>query len=261
MSRDQFPSDPLGSPENSGAADQRPERAALIGALLQEMRRMSALSVLVSQTVADRLGMSPSDLESLDLLNLEGPLTAGQLGELIGLTSGAVTGLVDRWEKAGYVRREPDPHDRRRVIIRPLPTPPWAERIAGPIYESLTRAMTEEVLTRYSDQDLALILDFATRAQAASQEVIAEARGRPVVGEQGQGGEFAAPLAGATSGRLVLESGASQITIQADPLLPDLYRARFEGGVPNVRVRDGTVTVQYRRFSLFKGGGTRGRHP
>ena len=137
------------------------------------MRTISAHSVLFSQAVADRLAMNSTDMECLDLLLLNGPVPAGRLAELTGLTTGAITGVVDRLERAGYVRRERDPNDRRRVIVRPI-----AERIAAAaaIYEPMTRA-TDALFATYSDQELALILDFATRANGLTLEQIARLRG------------------------------------------------------------------------------------
>src|SRR5712672_4038437 len=85
------------------------------------LRRSSAQGVIFGQTVAGRLGISSSDLECLDFLNLEGRVTAGRLAEVTGLTTGAITGVVDRLEKAGLVRRERDDHDRRKVFIATVP--------------------------------------------------------------------------------------------------------------------------------------------
>jgi DNA-binding MarR family transcriptional regulator len=81
-------------------------------------RRFFAGVVMFSQAVADRLGIGSSDLHCLNVLNLSGPITAGQLCALTGLTSGAVTRLVDRLEQAGMVERDRDPDDRRRVIVK-----------------------------------------------------------------------------------------------------------------------------------------------
>ncbi len=77
------------------------------------------------------------------------------------------------------------------------------------------------------------------------------AAGRPEPGGQTGSRDFTAPLGSATSGRLVFVSGASNVTIDTDPTTEDLYRARFEGHVPTVGVRGGTVTVRYPRFPLF----------
>ena len=89
------------------------DRAATEAALDQALRATSAQSVLFSQAVADRVGISATDLETLDILVRSGPLTAGRLAELTGLTTGAITGLVDRLERRGYAHREPHPTDRR----------------------------------------------------------------------------------------------------------------------------------------------------
>ena len=96
-------------------------RAALMQELEHAMRRSSAQGVIFGQTVANVAGISSSDLECLDFLNLEGRVTAGRLAEVTGLTTGAITGVVDRLEKAGLVRRERDESDRRKVFIAVVP--------------------------------------------------------------------------------------------------------------------------------------------
>src|SRR5580698_5332338 len=96
-------------------------RAALMEELEHAMRRSSAQGVIFGQTVANRAGISASDLECLDFLNLEGRVTAGRLAEVTGLTTGAITGVVDRLEKAGLARRERDANDRRKVFIVVVP--------------------------------------------------------------------------------------------------------------------------------------------
>src|SRR5215213_2123899 len=100
--------------------------------------------------------MNPTDLESLDILARNGPMTAGRLAELTGLTTGAITGLVDRLEPRGYARRERHPMDRRSVIVQPLFEN--AERDLGPAYGAMGEAMGE-LMSRYDDEDLATILD------------------------------------------------------------------------------------------------------
>src|ERR1700691_628401 len=85
------------------------------------MRRSSAQGVLFGQTVANRVGLSNSDMECLDFLILEGRVTAGRLAEVTGLTTGAITGVVDRLERAGLVRRERDDNDRRKGFIGTAP--------------------------------------------------------------------------------------------------------------------------------------------
>ena len=150
-----------------------PTGAELRAALDQSLRKTSALSVLLSQAVADRIGMNPTDLEALDLLAMHGPIPAGRLAELTGLTTGAITGVVDRLEQAGYARREPDPTDRRRVIVRPLTEN--AEREVAPLYVPLARAM-EGLYGRYTDEELAVIVDFFTRVHDIALEQVARLR-------------------------------------------------------------------------------------
>src|ERR1700737_5606086 len=104
------------------AALSRPKaRAALMEELEHAVRRSSAQGVIFGQTVASRVGISSSDLECLDFLNLEGRVTAGRLAEVTGLTTGAITGVVDRLEKAGFVRRERDATDPRKGFIAAIP--------------------------------------------------------------------------------------------------------------------------------------------
>jgi DNA-binding MarR family transcriptional regulator len=150
-----------------------PDRRAIEAALERALRETSAQSVLFSQAVADRVGMNPTDLESLDILARNGPMTAGRLAEMTGLTTGAITGLVDRLERRGYARREPHPTDRRSVIVKPLVEN--AERDLGPAYVTMSEAM-DELMSRYDDEDLATILDFMTRAATITAEQIARLR-------------------------------------------------------------------------------------
>ena len=155
----------------------RPDRAALLAAVGRELgRELSTRTVLFHQAIAERLDLNATDHKALDFLCRAGPLTAGQLAELTGLTTGAITGIIDRLEKAGFAYRESDPTDRRRVIIQPR-----MENIAHdlvPLFDSLGCAM-DELCTRYSDQELVLIQDFMTRAIAILQEETAKLRQRP----------------------------------------------------------------------------------
>src|SRR5277367_3987959 len=82
------------------------------------MRKSSAQGTMFAKAVAEQAGISSSDMDCMDFLNMEGRMTAGRLAELTGLTTGAITGVVDRLEKAGFVRRVTDAEDRRRVVIQ-----------------------------------------------------------------------------------------------------------------------------------------------
>jgi DNA-binding MarR family transcriptional regulator len=105
----------------------------------------------------------------MDILSTSGPLTAGRLAELTGLTTGAITGVVDRLERSGFVRRERDANDRRRVIVHLVPD--RARKVAK-LFEPLARAMAE-LYARYSDEELALMVDCTRRGNAIALEHIA----------------------------------------------------------------------------------------
>src|SRR5258705_9082745 len=137
-------------------------RAALLQELEEAMRRSSAQGVIFGQTVANVAGISGSDLECLDFLNLEGRVTAGRLAEVTGLTTGAITGVVDRLEKAGLVRREREALDRRKVFIAIVP-----ENVAriGKYYQHMQRAM-QQAFDSYTDAELRLLLRFANQGYA-----------------------------------------------------------------------------------------------
>jgi DNA-binding MarR family transcriptional regulator len=141
-------------------------RAALLQELEEAMRRSSAQGVVFGQAVANVAGISGSDLECLDFLNLEGRVTAGRLAEVTGLTTGAITGVVDRLEKAGFVRRERDAADRRKVFIVTVP-----ENVAkiGRFYVPMQAAM-HKLWDTYSEAELQLLLRFASEGYKAVLE-------------------------------------------------------------------------------------------
>ena len=142
------------------AASSRPSRAALLELLDRVLRRVSAQSVLLSDAVANHVGVNSTDLECLDLLFLAGPTTAGQLAGHAGLTTGAMTAVIDRLERAGFVRRAHDANDRRRVLVEVLPRA--LERIQ-PLYAPLATAMAR-LHRGYSAAQLELIADYLTKA-------------------------------------------------------------------------------------------------
>jgi DNA-binding MarR family transcriptional regulator len=113
------------------------------------------------QAIADRLGLNVTDHKCMDLLLLNGPLTAGELAAMTGLTTGAITAVIDRLEKAGFVRREDDPRDRRRVIVQVMPKRCRdIERLFEPF-----AATFGELSARYKDEELVVILDFMSRSR------------------------------------------------------------------------------------------------
>jgi DNA-binding MarR family transcriptional regulator len=143
-----------------------------VGRIGNIVRRMGAQSVIVSQTVASRFGLNTTDLECLDLIQLEGSASAGRLAAVTGLSSGATTALIDRLERAGYVERFDDPADRRRVLVRIRKGS--IDEIAK-AYVPMQKRMFA-LWSRYSEADLAVIEDFLSRSLDASVESVAELR-------------------------------------------------------------------------------------
>lgn len=144
-----------------------------IARLTTILRRMGAASALHSQAVAKRVGLASVDLECLDMILLAGPVTAGQIMEHTKLTSGAVTGLIDRLARKGYVERAADPQDRRKVLVRIMPEAvrplldlfaPMAERSAA-------------LMQQYSAEELELIAGFVEKGTAIALERARELEG------------------------------------------------------------------------------------
>lgn len=93
------------------------EKNELIQDIQSMGRGMSTATILFHQAIAEKAGLSGTDHKYLDLLFQRGSMTAGKMADLSGLTTGAVTGVIDRLEKEGLVKREKDPKDRRKVLI------------------------------------------------------------------------------------------------------------------------------------------------
>jgi DNA-binding MarR family transcriptional regulator len=135
-------------------ADQIAELSHRIG------RELATKTVLFHSALAGRLGLSATDLKCLDLLReSQTPMTATNLVDLTGLTGGAITGVADRLEAAGFVERVRDPKDRRRWELRPLPD---RQLEVAALFAPLARAMSE-LCDAYSTHELSVIIDFLTK--------------------------------------------------------------------------------------------------
>ena len=148
------------------------DRGELMAALERALRNVSGQAVLHSEAMAERLGINSTDLECLDIIILQGPVSAGELARASGLTSGAITGVIDRLHRAGLAKREPDPQDRRKVLVR---VPPAVLQRILPIGEPMGRA-AQAILSGYDDQQLALILDFLVRSHESAVVVTTKMR-------------------------------------------------------------------------------------
>jgi DNA-binding MarR family transcriptional regulator len=227
--------------------------------------RQAVRTVAFDEAIAEHLGLNATDLRCLELVIADPGLTPSRLAELAGVTTGAVTGVVDRLERAGYVTRRPDPADRRSVTIVPVP-----ER-AAEVVEAVRPlvAAVDGLLEAHTAAERAAIGRFLVDAGRAVDVETARLR----AGTRGGfvGNRFSAPLAGATRGRLVFTSGAPRFALNVNALgaranariiaetsasrlefagaAPgdDLVLAVFDGPRPDVRSAGGVVTIRYRR--------------
>ena len=134
------------------------ERAQLTAAFAAAIRRAGSLMQLMGQAAADRIGINATDLNCLNLLSFRGQMTAGQLAKATGLSTASITGVIDRLEVAGFVRRERDAADRRRVVVRLVTE--RAVRDVASVFLPMVRAW-QQLAAQYSDDELRLIVEFS----------------------------------------------------------------------------------------------------
>jgi DNA-binding MarR family transcriptional regulator len=144
------------------------KREEIIEAISQRLREMSTETIMFHQAVADVLGLHITDHKCYDHIYRFGAMPAGRLAELTGLTTGAVTGIIDRLEEAGYVRRTDDPKDRRRTIVEPIRNKKLDRKIEAifiPLHERM-----HKLLSSYSESELNFLLDATTEFIAQTRE-------------------------------------------------------------------------------------------
>jgi DNA-binding transcriptional ArsR family regulator len=163
-----------GAEQSAAAAGGGAERQRLEGEFLLAMRRNGSIMQLLGQMSAERIGINVTDLNCLNIVALTGPMTAGELARATGLTTASITGVLDRLEDGGFVRRERDPKDRRRVIVTLNPGPGLRE--IGPTFGPLVRAW-RDAAAGYSDEELRLLLDFQRRFEGIVRDQLARLRG------------------------------------------------------------------------------------
>ncbi|HEY3944851.1 MAG TPA: MarR family transcriptional regulator [Solirubrobacteraceae bacterium] len=137
-------------------------KAELMRRLGEEIRAGQRATDAVDEAVTELFGVNRTDSRCLDILEQHGRMTAGHLAALSGLSTGAVTAVVDRLERAGYAQRVPDPSDRRRVLVE------LTERAQTLIWELMGRPLREAarpVMEAYSDAELELLLEFHRQAR------------------------------------------------------------------------------------------------
>jgi DNA-binding MarR family transcriptional regulator len=158
-------------------------RQALTDDLFEEWRLLGAANAAADRAVADHLGINRTDARCLGIIERLGGVTAGRLARESGLSTGAVTTVLDRLERSGLARRTSDLDDRRRVLVEVTP----AARAANEaLYRPLAEAAGEQML-RYSEEQLALLRDYQRTSreitEAHAERVRSLPRGRPQEGE------------------------------------------------------------------------------
>lgn len=151
------------------------KKQELIGELGELFRISGSQDIAFDDATATKLGINRTDLNCLDVIERHGQITAGQLAAEAGLTTGAVTAVVDRLERAGFARRVRDDADRRRVKVET--TPKLTER-AGPIYAPMMEEW-DAMMNRATTEQLQLMVDFMREANQVKPRHIHRLRGEP----------------------------------------------------------------------------------
>jgi MarR family transcriptional regulator, organic hydroperoxide resistance regulator len=144
------------------------KRRTLVPSLRRAVRLFIAGASFLSQRAADALGLHPTDMQFVNLLDLLGPMTPGALAQWSGLSSGGVTVVLDRLESAGYVRREPNPDDRRSLLIHLQSA---QQKRVDAKYRG-ARQQFAEVTEGFSEAELEVILRFFTVTSAGRASLV-----------------------------------------------------------------------------------------
>jgi MarR family transcriptional regulator, organic hydroperoxide resistance regulator len=140
-----------------------PAPATTSDRVVLEIRKFIAGAIFFNAQAAEKVGLGLTDMQMIHMLLLHGPSTPGHLAAWTGLSSGGVTVALDRLEKAGYVRREPHPDDRRSLLVMPIPA--RLRRLAG-MYERV-ESETRRLLATLPERDLEAVVRFFETLEAA----------------------------------------------------------------------------------------------
>jgi DNA-binding MarR family transcriptional regulator len=162
---------------DEGAGDS-PERARrrMESEFLLAVRRAGSAMQLLGAASAELIGINVTDLNCLNILALGGRMTAGDLARRTGLTTASITGVLDRLEEAGFVRRERDPGDRRRVIV--LLDAARGMRDVAPVFAPVVAAW-RAVAAQYTDDELRFLLGFQNQLEQIMRDRLIELRATP----------------------------------------------------------------------------------
>jgi DNA-binding MarR family transcriptional regulator len=227
----------------------RPRKNERVRPLAAALSRVADADHRLRVAAAERLGLPIADFETVRFLAEAGPVAAGRIAETMGITTGAVTGLVDRLERGGWVERARHEGDRRQVVVQLAA----ARRDAIDANQILREDLLGKAVADLSDaaiQQAAALLDGAAEQLLAG---VAEHGRDGSAREPDPGGDTLdhAPIGAAERGRLRFTSGAARIELRG-ARIKDLYRATFVGKRPQVAVDpNGEVSIQYKGFSWF----------
>lgn len=133
-------------------------RDELLGRLTQALQDSGNANILLVSAIAQRVGLSATEFEAMSVVKDHGPMTAGELAKKCGITSGGLTGLVDRLARMNFVQREADKNDRRKVLISMVGNPKVSKKVRD-MYEPLSKVFTERI-AKLTDDELCTMLDF-----------------------------------------------------------------------------------------------------
>jgi len=164
-----------GGLDGAGRAGERPggERQELEGEFVLAMRKTSSVAQLLSQAAAERIGINVTDLNCLNVVALTGSMTAGELAKATGLTTASITGVLDRLEESGFVRRERDPDDRRRVNV--VLNAGRALRDVAPVFAPMLKAW-RGAADRYSHAELRMFVEFQQQVEELMRDQLRRLR-------------------------------------------------------------------------------------
>jgi DNA-binding MarR family transcriptional regulator len=144
------------------------QRRLLSQAVKVSLRAVSAQLSRLNHEVGGRLDIRPGDLECLDHISREGPLSPTALAKLTGQHPATLTGILDRLERGGWIARDRDPADRRAVVVRPEPGR-GAEILRLYLVESGMNSALDEILAGYAEAELVIVADFLRRTADAGR--------------------------------------------------------------------------------------------
>ncbi len=151
-------------------AEELRRRGELTAAIRDGLRQLGIQLSLLNHQVGAQLELKDVDLDCLDLIDRDGPLSPSALARRAGLHPATMTGILDRLERGGWVTRERDPHDRRAVRVR-APRKRNAELMR--LYSGMSRSMNQ-ILAGYEDSELELLADFLRRTADAGRSATDE---------------------------------------------------------------------------------------